>query len=178
MIENWLSTTWTEIWLIGLSAAAMVVALIAIVRVVGLRSLSKMSSFDFAVTVALGSVMATVVVSPTSVANGVVAMAALLAVQAIIAVGRRRWGWAAAVDNQPMLLMDGNTVDEEALRIGRVTRADIRAKLREANVIHLDEVLAVVLESTGDVSVLHGDGPLDRSLLEGVRSPAHDRLDR
>ncbi len=30
------------------------------------------------------------------------------------------------------------------------------------------QVLAVVLETTGDISVLHGSGPLDELLLEGV----------
>ncbi len=52
-----------------------------------------------------------------------------------------------------------------------MTRSDVYAKLREANVIALDQALAVVLESTGNVSVLHGDGPLDRRLLDGVRIP-------
>jgi len=43
------------------------------------------------------------------------------------------------------------------------------AKLRESNVVHLDQVLAVVLESTGDVGILHGEGPIDEPLLAGVR---------
>jgi uncharacterized membrane protein YcaP (DUF421 family) len=52
-----------------------------------------------------------------------------------------------------------------------MTRSELRAKLREANVLEWSQIRAVVLETTGDVSVLHGDEggtPLDPSLLEGV----------
>ena len=76
-----------------------------------------------------------------------------------------------AVDNEPLLLMAGREVLHDNLRTAKVTESDIRAKLREANVLSLDRVHAVVLESTGDVSVLHGDpdADLDLSLFEGVR---------
>ena len=50
-----------------------------------------------------------------------------------------------------------------------MTEADLRAKLREANVLAMDEIRAVVMESTGDVSVLHGPpGSLSRELLRDV----------
>lgn len=42
----------------------------------------------------------------------------------------------------------------------------------EANVTQIDDVLAVVLETTDDVSVLRSSGPLDARLLDGVRRSA------
>ena len=169
MIENWLSTSWTEVWLVVVSAIAIVLTLVAVIRVVGLRSLSKMSTFDFAVTIALGSVLGGVAASSTSLLDGMIAVVALLATQTTIALLRQRTSAGEIVDNTPMLLMrDGEFIDD-ALRHTRVTRSDVFAKLREANAIRLDQVHAVVLESTGDVSVLHGDGPLDHLLLDGVR---------
>ena len=169
MTENWLSTSWTEVWLVVVSAIAIVLTLVAVIRVVGLRSLSKMSSFDFAVTIALGSVLGGVAASSTSLLNGKIAVGALLATQTTIALLRQRTSAGVIVDNTPMMLMrDGQFIDE-TLRHTRVTRADVLAKLREANAIRLDQVHAVVLESTGDVSVLHGDGPVDDLLLDGVR---------
>jgi len=45
----------------------------------------------------------------------------------------------------------------------------VRAKLREANVFNYHEVEAVVLETTGDVSVLHGGSNFDNDLLADVR---------
>ncbi len=169
MAADWLWTSWEQAGLILLSALIMMLVVIAIIRTMGLRSLSKMSSFDFAVTVAIGSVMASTVATSTPVANGALAIGALLLVQAAIATMRRLDGFEKVVDNTPSLLMrDGQFLDDALARC-RVTRSDVIAKLREANVLELAEVRAVVLETTGDISVLHGEAPVDDILLQGVR---------
>jgi uncharacterized membrane protein YcaP (DUF421 family) len=52
-----------------------------------------------------------------------------------------------------------------------VEEADLRAKLREANVARFEQVRAVVMESTGDVTVLHDSPevpPIDDALLADV----------
>ena len=59
------------------------------------------------------------------------------------------------IDNNPLLLMDGPNILEENLRKARVTKGDLRSKLREANVLQLSQVKAVIFETTGDISVLH-----------------------
>ncbi|MFB6098832.1 MAG: YetF domain-containing protein [Salinibacter sp.] len=51
--------------------------------------------------------------------------------------------------------MDGPEVLSDNLCRANMTEADLRAKLREANVTRLAQVRAVVMGSTGDVSVLH-----------------------
>lgn len=168
MIETWLSTTATELWLVVVSTLAIFTAVITYTRIAGLRSFSKMSSFDFASTVAIGSIMATVAVTQASLVNGLIGLATLFVAQVVVALLRRRTTFERLVDNQPVLLMRGPHLLEDNLRRSRVTEADIRAKLREANVTRPDQVLAVVLETTGDVSVLHGDGPLAADVLEGV----------
>lgn len=155
-----------------LSTLGILAAAIVAVRIAGLRSLSKMSSFDFLVTVAMGSTLATVAATSTSLTTGALALVSLLSVQAAVATFRRKSRIGTLVDNEPMLLMSGSTIHEEALSNCRVTRSDVIAKLREANVASMDQVLAVVLETTGDISVLHGDGPLEDVLLEGVRTTA------
>lgn len=162
-------TSWSTAGTVALSALLIVVAVIAVIRIVGLRSLSKMSSFDFAVTVAIGSIIASVTASSTSVADGAIAVVALLGTQTIIAALRKRTNVERLVDNVPILLMCDGTFIDDALDTSRVTRSDVVAKLREANVLRLDQVRAVVLETTGDISVLHGDGPIDALLLDGLR---------
>lgn len=163
-----LTNSWEQLGLVVVSSALMLVGIIAVVRVIGLRSFSKMSSFDFAVTVATGSLLASVALSQSALVDGVVAVATLLGVQALIAVGRQRIGLTRVVDNKPLLLMAGPEVLHENLRQARITTGDLRAKLRENGVLHTDQVRYVVLETTGNVSVLHGDGPIDRSLLDDV----------
>lgn len=163
-----ITSSWSDLVLVVLSAMAMLVGIITYVRVIGLRSFSKMSSFDFAITVAMGSLLAAVSLSNSSLADGVVAVGSLLGVQALIAVGRSRLGLSRLVDNRPLLLMVGAGMIEENLRRARVTADDVRAKLREANVLSYDQVRYVVLETTGDVSVVHGDGDLEPDILSDV----------
>lgn len=169
MISTELGLSLQGVWLIVVSATAIVVTTIAYTRIVGLRTFSKMSSFDFAITVAIGSLIASVALQGSSLLAGVVALATLVGIQFVVAVTRQRTGLQRVVDNKPLLLMvDGEFLDDN-LRRTRVTRDDVRAKLREANVLDYDQVRAVVLETTGDVSVLHGDRTPDPDLLQGVR---------
>ncbi len=167
--DSWLFTTWPTVGWILLSGLLMVLVVVAIIRLIGLRSLSKMSSFDFAVTVAIGSILGSTVASSTAISEGALAILSLLVVQWLISQFRRRSFGGKVVDNRPVLLMrDGRFIDD-ALDGSRVTRSDVYAKLRQANVHSMSEVIAVVLETTGDVSVLHGSEPLQRELFENVR---------
>lgn len=169
-VARWLGTSWTEVWLVVLSAVAVYAAVITYTRISGLRSFSTMSSFDFAMTIAVGSIMASVAVVPNvSLPDGLLGLATLFLAQSAVAVARVK-GWGGrVVDNTPALLYGPEGFHRANMRRVRMTEEDIRAKLREANVTDRERVLAVVLETTGDVSVLHGDGPLDEELLRGVR---------
>ena len=167
--ESWLFTSWSTVGWIMLSGLLMLLIVVAFIRLTGLRSLAKMSSFDFAVTVAIGSILGSVVASSSSIADGALAIGSLLAVQWMIAQFRRRSFGSRLVDNTPLLLVrDGEFIDE-ALTKARVTRSDVYAKLRQSNVHGMAEVIAVVLETTGDMSVIHGDGPLAAELYDNVR---------
>jgi uncharacterized membrane protein YcaP (DUF421 family) len=146
--------------------------IIVTVRVTGLRSFSKMASFDFAVTVATGSLLA---MSATAkewdeFAVRLLAISALLGTQWVIAKTRLfSDGFDAATSNRPIILMRDGKFRDDAMRRSRVTRGDIIAKLREANALQLGEVRAVILETTGDISVLHGEEEVDELLLDSLR---------
>lgn len=148
--------------------ALAVVAIIVLVRLNGLRSFSKMSSFDFALTIATGSLLAGMITSDGSPWPGLVGITALFAARFAISKGRVLSGTIeGAVDNRPLFLLYEGEVLSENLRSARITRADLMSKLREANALNLSDVRAVVLEATGDVSVLHGSN-ISPELLEGV----------
>jgi len=65
--------------------------------------------------------------------------------------------------------MKNGEISEKALAETRVARSDLIAKLREANALDWSKVHAVVLETTGDVSVLHGDDDLDERMTKNIR---------
>jgi uncharacterized membrane protein YcaP (DUF421 family) len=62
------------------------------------------------------------------------------------------------VDNEPLLLMVGPRMIAENMSKTRVSEDDLWAKIREANVIDPAQLRAVVMETTGTISVLHGPG--------------------
>lgn len=171
---TWISTTWTAVMMVILSSVVIYISVIVFTRFSGLRSFSKMSSFDFAMTVAVGSLIATtILMKDPPLLQSMVALASLYILQLTVAKLR---GMSATidqlVDNQPVLLMKGTEVLDDNMKSTKVTYDDLRAKLREANVTQLSQVKAVVLETTGDVSVLHNADPkhkLDDELLSNVK---------
>jgi uncharacterized membrane protein YcaP (DUF421 family) len=131
-----------------------------------------MSSFDFAITTVTGSVItSTVLNEKPSLFEGTVALAALYLCQRVISWARIHMSASQLVDNAPILLMVRDTIFEEALKETRFTKEDIYSKLRQANVLDFDDIHAVVLETTGDIAVIHSssDKLLNPTLLEGVR---------
>jgi uncharacterized membrane protein YcaP (DUF421 family) len=152
-------------------AIAGLLWIILLVRVVGLRSFSKMTNFDFVMTVAMGSLLANASQSTEwpLFFQVLAAMIGLFFVQWLAARLRKASDkLEESMENTPILLMRDGKIIEEAMSATRVGRDDLFAKLRGANVLEISEVRAVVLETTGDVSVLHGE-KLGEILLEGVK---------
>ena len=170
-MSGWFAASPSSLLAVVLSTLAVYAVLVVLVRAVGLRSFSKMTSIDFAMTITTGAVLASTLLNQSPpLAQGVVALATLFGLQAAVSWGRRH-GLSAVVDNDPLVLMAGDRMLRDNLRRARVTENDVWAKLRESNVLDPCEVRAVVLESTGDISVLHGDPggrDLHPCLLRGV----------
>lgn len=152
-----------------LTALAMV-WVVVLVRVNGLRSFSKMTNFDFVMTVAVGSLLAGASQSTnwTAFVQTLSAMAALFLVQYLAARLRKASStFASLMQNRPVVLMRDGRIIEEALAETRVAKDDLIAKLREANALDFSKVRAVILETTGDVSVLHGEACAEE-ILQGT----------
>ena len=174
MDSSWIFTSWHTGLMAIISTIGIYIVLILFTRISGLRSFSKMSSFDFAITIAIGSVLgSTILFRPPSLVHATVAMGALFGIQMLVAHFRgNSTVMRKLVDNKPLLLMKNTTIIEKNLERAKVTHSDLRAKLREANVTQMTQVQAVVMESTGDIAVLHHDDPdhdLDDVLLKGVQ---------
>lgn len=171
---TWLLDDWNTLLITVLSTILIYVAIIVITRINGLRTFAKMSSFDFAITIAIGSLIAsTMLIKNQSVANGIVGLVVLIGLQAFVAFLRKRNDkFESIMTNTPVLLMEGTKILYKNLEATRVSQSDLYAKLREANVTHLEQVIVVVLETTGEMSVLHKGEPGDtisKELMKNVR---------
>jgi len=161
-----------------LTCTAIFAAVMAVTRIAGLRTFAKMSSVDFASTIAIGSVIASTILSEkTSILYGSATIAIIVFLQVLSARLMKRFDWYDKIaSNKPLLLMrDGDIIQENLDRSG-VSRSDLIAKLREANALRFENVKAVIFETTGDIAVLHGsdDIELDLRLLYGVEKYAED----
>lgn len=173
VVEKWMVSGVDEVAMVLVSSVATYSLILVYTRICGLRSFSKMSAADFAMTVAVGSLFASTISSPSpTLLLGAVSLAALFAGQFTLAILRQKFEWLGkVVDNQPLLLMAGNKILDDNLAKANVTRSDVFAKLRESNTYDYDQVLAVIFETTGDISVLHGDenaGRIHRDFLKDV----------
>ncbi|SCY14716.1 Protein of unknown function [Nonlabens sp. Hel1_33_55] len=148
------------------------ILLIVFTRLFGLKSFSKMTGFDFLNTVAIGNLLAmSAATSSPSLFVGALLIGMLYLLNYLVTYVMFKSKTARSmIDNTPTLLMKDGKMIEENLKKTKVTKNELRGKLREANVIRLSEVRAVVLETTGDVSVLHtsGDEKMEDFIMEDV----------
>jgi uncharacterized membrane protein YcaP (DUF421 family) len=155
--DNWFGLL--RVLVVGTLAYA---SLVLLLRVSGKRTLSKMNAFDLVVTVALGSTLATVLLTnDVALLEGVLAFALLIGLQLAIAwLSVRSERVQALVKAQPRLMLHRGRVLPVALREERVTEEEVWAAVRAQGTGSLGEVDAVVLETDGSFSVLKqvGDG--------------------
>lgn len=153
----------------GLTAVA-ILWVIFLVRVTGHRSLAKMTGFDFVTTIAIGSLIANAGTSKnwSEYGQALAAIAGLFLLQWLLAKARVRSTTVQnLLGNQPVLLMEHGRFVDDAMTSERIARADIYAKMRESGVQNPDEVRAVVLERTGDISIIK-EGPLEGAIFNDV----------
>jgi uncharacterized membrane protein YcaP (DUF421 family) len=144
---------------------------ILLVRIVGLRAFSKMTAFDFVTTIATGSLIAQAGTRSewSDYLQALAAISGVFLVQWLLAKARLGSdGFQNLIKNQPVLLMENGEFLKAAMAETRVSRSSIMEKLRAANVADPSDVKAVVLETTGNISVMQGED-FDERLLEGVK---------
>lgn len=132
------------------------VALVLALRVSGNRTLAKLNAFDLIVTVALGSVLASILLSEgVALAEGVVAFVLLIGLQYLVAyLSVRSRGFAQTVRSEPALIARDGEPLPQAMHRARVTRAELDSVLRNQGFDDVSQVASVVLESDGSFSVV------------------------
>ncbi|MFP5225064.1 MAG: DUF421 domain-containing protein [Actinomycetota bacterium] len=161
---------WTGLFRTLVVGVLSYTTLVAILRVSGKRTLSKLNAFDLVVTIALGSTLATILLDQdVALAEGAAAFVVLIAMQFAVTWGSTRMGWMRrAITGEPCLLVYMGRFLPDALRKARLTKDEVRAAIRAAGSGSLREVEAVVLETDGAISVIAANGESDGSALVGV----------
>ncbi|MBA2662590.1 MAG: DUF421 domain-containing protein [Bradymonadaceae bacterium] len=163
--------SWTKLAYVGLLALLVYLALIVLLRVTGKRTTSKMNAFDWVVTVALGSMVSTVIlVDEVPLLEGLTGIAVLVLLQFIVAkVAARSGRFQSAIKATPTMLLYEGEFLEEAMRKERVSREEIIAAMRAQGFTSPEEVYVVVLETNAEMSILGQDKGGAEAILENVR---------
>lgn len=153
------------------------VFLVGCLRWSGKRTLSKMNAFDLIVTVSLGSVLASVLLSKSvSLAEGVLALFLLVGLQFVVTWTSVRFRWVRRfVTGEPLLVLDQGEFLPAALLHARVTEDEVCAAVRAAGIGPLDQVAAVVLETDGSFSVIK-QSDQDRGTKDGADNKVRSSL--
>ena len=132
------------------------VALVGVLRITGKRTLSKMNAFDLIVTVALGSTLATILLSKdVALAEGVMAFLLLAGAQyAVTWTSLRSSRFRRWIKAEPRALLQDGHLILDALRAERVTPDEVSAAIRGAGHADADGIALVMLETDGSMSVV------------------------
>lgn len=161
---------WTGLWRTLIVSVCAYAAVVALLRVTGKRTLSKMNAFDLVVTVALGSTLATILLSAdVALAEGVLALALLILLQLGVTwtSARSRRVLQLVKAHPRMLLKDGRLL-HAALKRECVAEPEILAAARSAGYGDLSQIAAVTLETDGTISVVGKDKAGNRSALANL----------
>jgi uncharacterized membrane protein YcaP (DUF421 family) len=115
-----------------------------------------MNAFDLVVTVALGSTLATILLSrDVALAEGLLAMALLLGLQTLVAwLSSRSQRVNQLIKSRSSVLYDAGHFDTEKMLEERITKQDVMSAVRSQGLPSLEMVERVVLESNGELSVV------------------------
>lgn len=165
--------TWSDVIRVVTVGSVAYLTLVAVLRLSGKRTLAKLNAFDFVVTVALGSTLATILLNSTvSWAEGAAALLALTGLQFIVALGASHLPVARSVlTARPTLLVRDGALLTEAMRRQRVGHAEVRQAVRTSGYGDLGGIGAVVLETDGTLSVIPNGEVGDGWALEDVPEP-------
>lgn len=151
------------------AAVGIYLSFLLIIRIFGVRVMSRMTAFDTVVVVMLGSVAGRVVIGhPPTLSAGIIGLLTLVSLEAFFGLIRAESGIRRLADEQPRaIFIDGHYLDDEMNRT-HVTHSDLRVAMRRAGITKLSDVRLVVFEPTGEISLFRTSAPIEPELLKGV----------
>jgi uncharacterized membrane protein YcaP (DUF421 family) len=171
--------SWQDLARIVIVGVIAYVALVGVLRISGNRTLSKMNAFDLVVTVALGSTLATILLSKdVALLEGMAAFMLLVGLQFVVTwLSVRSPTFSRIVKTEPTLLLYRGQFLPDQMRRARVVDAEVLAAVRAQGIASIGQVEAVVLETDGTFAVVRSsDEPA--TALAGVTKAASAKSER
>ncbi|MGV2827393.1 DUF421 domain-containing protein [Myxosarcina sp. GI1(2024)] len=159
------------LWNTILLAPIGYIAIIAMLRISGKRTLSKWNSFDFVVTIAFGSVLASILISTKDKFGiGILAFALLMLFQYVVSwIAVRSSAIQKLIKAEPALLVYRGKMQDRVLKRERIAEGEVLAAIRSSGIAAIEDADAVVLETDGSFSVIQNLVNSSASALKDVK---------
>ncbi|MBE9045087.1 DUF421 domain-containing protein [Pleurocapsales cyanobacterium LEGE 10410] len=146
-------------------------AIVLILRISGKRTLAKWNSFDFIVTIALGSILASILLSVQDVfGKAILGFALLVLFQYVITwISVRSSLIQKLIKAEPSLLLFRGEMQHEVMQRERIAEGEILAALRASGISAIEDADAVILETDGSFSVIQDIDHSSASALKDVK---------
>lgn len=147
---------WSGVFRVAITTIIAYALVVLMLRISGKRTLAKMNAFDTVVTIALGSILGSIILSKnTPVAEGITAIGLLIFLQYIITfITVRNNCFKKIISSDPSLLFYDGSMLKKNLKQERISVEEVNKSVREAGYSSFESVEAIVLESTGDITVI------------------------
>lgn len=155
-MENIFFVSWDSILRVVAITPMIYLLVIFYIRVIGKRSTSQMNNFDWIVTVAMGSIVAsTIILKNVSFLDGAISVLLMLVLQyGITKLMVYSSSLRKLVRSNPTLLLYEGKFIKENMKSERVLEAEVFAEIREKGLKNKNQVHAVVLETDARISVI------------------------
>lgn len=151
-----LFTSWQSLERIFLIGILSYIGLIIMLKISGNRTLSQMNSFDFIITIAMGSTFSSGILDKNvSLVDTLCALGLLIFMQYLITkFSVRSQKIDKLVKAKPVMMFYQGELIQEAMNHERVSKDEILACMRENGLSTLSQVEAIVLETNGKLSAI------------------------
>ena len=131
-------------------------SIVTLLRFSGKRTLSDLNAFDLLVTITMGSIAATTILSKdTSYVNGIISISTLIVLQYVIAKGAVfSKNFNKLIRSKSTLVFYKGEYLEENMKKMRITKNDILQQARLQQGITSNQISAALLESNGKLSII------------------------
>jgi uncharacterized membrane protein YcaP (DUF421 family) len=155
-----------ELLMTALRAVGVYVLMLAVIRVLGKRTVGNFTAFDLLVALMLGEVVDEIIYGDVGLAQGFTAIAVVAAAQYV-----NSWlsywdhGLDRVLEGAPTAIVREGALQREGLRKERMNEKDALAELRLKGVEDLSEVRLAQVEVDGQVSVIRQEwaSPVQRA---------------
>lgn len=175
-MEDLFFNGWEGVFRVLIVGTGAYFGIIIILRVSGSRTLSQLNAFDFIVTVALGSTLATIILNKdVPLLNGLAAFGILIFLQFVVgSISVRSKVFRKMIKTEPSLLFFKGSFLQSRMEQHRIAEEEILQTLRSEGIAGTDEVDVIVLESNGKFSVIKKSEEKESSVLRNVSLPEKD----